>query len=205
MGALLAGLFTGLSLIVAIGAQNAFVLRMGLTRQRIGVVVALCIAADAILIFAGIGGIATLVHVAPWLLNTLRWGGVGYLIYFAATSFRRALRPATLHPADQPQQSLGRVIATTLAFTFLNPHVYIDTVLLLGSIGNQYGSSRWLFGTGAAIGSLTWFLSLGYGARAAARLAAKPVTWRVLEVVIGCVILSVATRLGVSPLPATSR
>jgi len=202
MGAILAGLFTGLSLIIAIGAQNAYVLRMGLSRQHVGLIVAICAVSDIVLIILGIAGVGTIVRSAPSVLQVLRWVGVAYLSLFAVRSFWRALRPGVLLPSPARRPTTNVVVTTTLAFTFLNPHVYLDTVLLLGSIGNQYGRGRWLFALGASMSSLMWFSGLGYGARFASRLMSRPVTWRVLDLAIGVVMVLIALKLTVSPLPS---
>jgi L-lysine exporter family protein LysE/ArgO len=200
MTALIAGFLTGLSLIVAIGAQNAYVLRMGLSKHHVAAVVAICAASDVMLILLGIGGIGGIIKTAPSSLQVLRWVGVVYLSYFAVRSFMKALQPESLSPADAVKPSLKVAVATTLAFTFLNPHVYIDTVLLLGSIGNQYGHSRWTFATGAGISSVMWFSSLGFGARYASRFMSKPITWRILDSAIGVVMVLIALKLAFSPL-----
>src|ERR1035441_10529583 len=250
MGALLAGLLTGLSLIVAIGAQNAYVLRMGLSRHHISLIVAICAASDIVLIILGIAGIGSIIRSEPSALHVLRWVGVVYLSLFALRSFWRALRPGVLLPSEALKPTRRAVVSTTLAFTFLNPHVYLDTVLLLGSIGNQYGHQRWLFRSealkptmravvsttlaltflnphvyldtvlllgsignqyghqrwlfaiGASMSSLAWFSGLGYGARFASRLMSRPFTWRALDCVIGVVMLLIALRLTVTPLPS---
>ena len=202
MGALLAGLLTGLSLIVAIGAQNAYVLRMGLSRHHISLIVAICAASDIVLIILGIAGIGGIIRSEPSALQVLRWIGVVYLSLFALRSFWRALRPEVLLPSEALKPTRRAVVSTTLAFTFLNPHVYLDTVLLLGSIGNQYGHQRWLFALGASMSSLAWFSGLGYGARFASRLMSRPVTWRALDCVIGVVMLLIALKLTVTPLPS---
>lgn len=192
MSAALAGLLTGLSLIVAIGAQNAYLLRLGLTRQHVGLAVTICATSDVALILLGIGGIGGVVRSAPSALEVLKWVGVTYLVGYSIHSFWRASRREVLLPSETERPSLRVVATTMLAFTLLNPHVYLDTVLLLGSIGNQYGSDRWLFAAGACTASIAWFTGLGYGARAAARLMSRPATWRVLDVVIGVVMLLVA-------------
>ena len=202
MGALLAGLLTGLSLIVAIGAQNAYVLRMGLSRHHISLIVAICAASDIVLIILGIAGIGSIIRSEPSALQVLRWVGVVYLSLFAIRSFWRALRPEALLPSEALKPTRRAVVSTTLAFTFLNPHVYLDTVLLLGSIGNQYGHQRWLFALGASMSSLVWFSGLGYGARFASRLMSRPVTWRALDCAIGVVMLLIALKLTVTPLPS---
>ena len=193
--AALAGLLTGLSLIVAIGAQNAYVLRLGLARHHVGLAVAICAAADVVLIAAGVAGIGGVIRAVPAALEVLRWVGVAYLAAFAVRSFWRAVRPGALVPAAAAAPTARAVALATLAFTFLNPHVYLDTVLLLGSVANQYGGHRWAFAAGAATGSVLWFSGLGFGARAAAGLMARPATWRVLDLVIGVVMVAVAVSL----------
>ncbi len=202
MGAILAGFLVGLSLILAIGAQNAYVLRMGLTRHYVGLIVVMCALSDIGLIVLGVAGIGGVIRSAPWSLQVLRWVGVAYLTLFAFRSFWRAFRPGVLLPSEQQSPALRTVIATTLAFTFLNPHVYLDTVILLGSIGNQYGHARWLFAFGASMGSVLWFTVLGYGARFASRMMSRPGTWRALDSLIGVVMLLIALKLTLTPLPA---
>ena len=192
MNAAFAGLLTGLSLIVAIGAQNAYLLRLGLTRQHVGVAVTICAASDVVLILLGVGGIGRVTRTVPEVLDVLKWVGVAYLVGYSLHSFWRASRREVLLPSEAGRSSRKTVASTTLAFTFLNPHVYLDTVLLLGSIGNQYGGSRWLFAAGACTGSIAWFTGLGYGARAIAPLMSRPATWRVLDLLIGTVMLGVA-------------
>ncbi len=188
------GLGLGLSLIVAIGAQNAFVLRQGIRREHVGVVVALCMAADALLILGGTAGIGALVSRFPLALDVLRWGGAAYLAWWAVRSFVSALRPSSL-TAEAPR-SRGSVVATTLALTFLNPHVYLDTVVLLGSLANQHGpDARWVFVAGAVVSSLVWFTALGYGARALSGVLDSPRTWRVVDLVIGVMMLALALNL----------
>ncbi len=202
MAPVFAGLFAGLSLIIAIGAQNAYVLRMGLSRQYVGLIVLICSVSDAVLIVLGIAGIGSVVRSAHWALQILRWIGVAYLLLFALRSFWRALRPGVLLPSEVNRPALRAVVSTTLAFTFLNPHVYLDTVLLLGSIGNQYGHGRWLFAIGASVSSLVWFSGLGFGARFASRLMSRPATWRLLDSGIGVVMLLIALKLTLMPLPS---
>ncbi|MDK1361533.1 LysE/ArgO family amino acid transporter [Arthrobacter sp. zg-Y1219] len=188
------GLLTGLGLIVAIGAQNAFVLRQGIRREHVAAVVVLCAASDAVLILAGTAGIGTLVDRFPQVLDILRWGGAVYLAWFAVRSFMSALKPSVL--TGQAPRSRGSVISTTLALTFLNPHVYLDTVVLLGSLANQYGeAARWIFAAGAVLGSILWFSGLGYGARALSGALSRPRTWQVLDLLIGIVMLALAVKL----------
>ncbi|MCQ1948199.1 LysE/ArgO family amino acid transporter [Arthrobacter sp. zg-Y1116] len=188
------GMVTGFGLIVAIGAQNAFVLRQGLRREHIGAVVALCIISDALLIFGGTAGIGALVSRFPAVLDILRWAGAAYLAWWGIRSLISAARPSALEA--QAPRAKGTVILTTLALTFLNPHVYLDTVVLLGSLANQYGSdTRWIFAAGAAVGSLIWFTALGYGARSLSGVLNRPRTWQIVDLLIGVVMLFLAVRL----------
>lgn len=194
--ALATGLVTGLVLIVAIGAQNAFVLRQGLARAHVGVVVAVCLVSDAVLITAGVAGIGALVEQAGWLLQAARWGGVAFLATYGVLSVRRALRPEALRAADTGAGTRRRAVLTALALTWLNPHVYLDTVLFLGSVATTHGADeRWWFGLGAVLGSAVWFLGLGYGARRAHRLLSRPRAWQVLDALIGVVMLLLAVGL----------
>ena len=189
----LTGFGTGLGLIVAIGAQNAWVLRQGVRREHIGLVVAICALSDLVLIAAETGAIRIVTGMAPWVLEVLRWGGVIYLVAFALTSFRSALRPGALEQsAARPAAS---VAATTLALTWLNPHVYLDTVLMLGTVTNNFGSARWWAAAGAGAASVLWFTGLGLGARALSGPLSSPRTWRVADVLVGCVMLGVAAHL----------
>ena len=201
MDAALAGLLTGLSLIVAIGAQNAYVLRLGLSRHHVGLAVFICAASDVLLISLGIGGIGRVIHAVPGLLEVLRWIGVAYLVGFGLLSFRKAARPEVLLPSAADRPSARAVAIATLGFTFLNPHVYLDTMLLLGAVGNQYGAHRWLFALGAGTGSILWFTGLGFGATAAAGLMSRPVTWRILDATIGVVMMVVAVSIATTHLP----
>ena len=188
------GLMSGLALIVALGAQNAFVLRQGIRREHVGVVVALCAVSDAVLILGGTAGIGALVSRFPEALDVLRWGGAAYLAWWAVRSFASALKPSS--STTEAPRSRGSVIATTLALTYLNPHVYLDTVVLLGSLANQHGpDARWIFAGGAVVGSVVWFSALGYGARGLSGVLSSPRTWRVVDLVIGVVMLALAVNL----------
>jgi L-lysine exporter family protein LysE/ArgO len=199
LAATLTGLLTGLSLIVAIGAQNAYVLRQGLARDRVGVVVAICAASDVLLIVAGVAGVGVLVENAGWALDAVRWLGVAFLTVYGVTSLWRARSPEALRAADAPASSLGGVAARALALTWLNPHVYLDTVLLLGSLAASHGpGGRWWFALGAGLASVAWFLGLGYGARLLSPLLARPRAWQVLDVLIGLTMLTIAVSLAVS-------
>lgn len=241
----LAGLGLGLGLIIAIGAQNAFVLRQGIRREHVLAVVFICIASDALLIIAGVAGAGALFSAAPWLVTVARWGGALFLLFYAVLAARRAIRPPTphgealriepgtegepapdggggmrhlldghgasddvgtlavavdAHPATTAvargtRQRLPAVAGTALALTWLNPHVYLDTVVLLGSVGSTHGQARWAFAAGAILGSTLWFTALGLAARALAPAFARPVAWRVLDAIIALVMTCVAIGL----------
>ncbi|MCJ1702422.1 MULTISPECIES: LysE/ArgO family amino acid transporter [unclassified Rathayibacter] len=197
--AAVSGLGFGLSLIIAIGAQNAFVLRQGLRREHVLAVVAICALADAALIILGIAGIGAVLESAPWLLVVIRWGGIAFLLAYAVLAARRALRPGTLEgdPAGA-STSLRTAIGTCLALTLLNPHVYLDTVVLLGSVANTHGDERWWFGAGAALGSVLWFTALGFGARALRPLFRSRTAWRVLDGAVAVVMVVLAVSLTLS-------
>lgn len=194
MLAIPAGFLTGLSLIVAIGAQNAFVLRQGLRRQHVLVVVLICAFSDALLIVLGIAGLGAAINSVPLLLEVFRYGGAAYLLWFAIGAIRRAIKPSALVESEQQVDSLRQTIVTAVALTYLNPHVYIDTVLLLGSIANQF-EDRWLFGVGAASASFVWFFTLGFGASWLGKYVKKPVFWRILDVFIAIVMITIAAML----------
>jgi L-lysine exporter family protein LysE/ArgO len=197
--AALSGFAFGLSLIIAIGAQNAFVLRQGLRREHVGVVVTICAAADIALIAAGVSGMGVLIRGVPYLLTVVRIVGIAFLLGYGALALRRALRPSTLDPNDGAAGSTMRAaVLTTLALTFLNPGVYLDTVILLGSIANTHRHEQWAFGIGAAIGSVLWFLALGYGARLLRPVFARPLSWRLLDVGVAVVMVTIAVRLAIS-------
>jgi len=242
----LAGLGLGASLIIAIGAQNVFVLRQGLRREHVGAVVAVCALSDLVLIAAGVTGLGVLVERWPWAATAARLGGAAFLIVYAALAAYRAWRPkgeapelqlrepgvttgepsvggapadeplesgrepstaaraatlATDAPAPRPtaprpSASLRATVLTALALTWLNPHVYLDTVFLLGSVASGYpGASRWVFGAGAGLASILWFSALGFGSRLLARFFESPRAWRVLDGVVAVVMLAIAVSL----------
>jgi L-lysine exporter family protein LysE/ArgO len=192
----LAGFGFGLSLIIAIGAQNAFVLRQGLRREHVTAVVLVCTLSDIVLIVAGIAGLGALIQQAGWLLVVARIGGALFLLVYAFLSLRRAARPQALTAnAAGSGMTLAAALSTALALTWLNPHVYIDTVLLLGSIGGTYGDDRWWFALGACLGSVVWFAAIGYGSRYLRPLFAKPMAWRVLDIVIAVIMVGLAASL----------
>lgn len=191
----LRGLLSGFSLIVAIGAQNAFVLRQGLRREHVGAVVLLCVVADVLLITAGTAGLGALVQAHPVALEVVRVAGALFLLWLAADAVRRATRPGALDPTAGGPAELRPVLVTSAALTFLNPHVYLDTVLLLGGLAQQAGPARWEFAAGAAGASAAWFTALGYGAVRLRPLFARPATWRVLDLAVAGVMTTIALRL----------
>lgn len=191
-----AGLFLGLGLIVAIGAQNAFVLRQGLRRAHVFWVCLVCAASDAVLIAVGISGLGALGRVAPWIEPVLRYSGVAFLLAYGARSFWSAwLGSSGLAAAAQKDASLWSVLGTCLALTWLNPHVYLDMVVLIGSISAQYPGRELAFGAGAATASVLFFFGLGYGARLLGPLFARPATWRMLDLAVGVVMWAIAAKL----------
>lgn len=254
---ILAGLGFGLSLIVAIGAQNAFVLRQGLKREHVGILIAICIASDVILISAGIAGFGVVVAKAPWVIPIVTFFGVSFLFWYAMLAFRRAIRPEALDvdapdlqptpvvpagsvsspdvvgdpaleggqsglvtpgattgtavlpmpiaaPAETPvavpkprMSSRRAVIIQILIVTYLNPHVYLDTLVLMGSVASTYGSLKWNFAIGAFMATITWFFALGFGSRVLTPIFRRPSAWRVLDALIGLMMLFLATKLAV--------
>ena len=194
----LIGFATSISLIAAIGAQNAFVLRQGIRNEHVLPVVMLCATSDLVLILAGIAGVGALVTAHPTLTAVARYGGAAFLIGYGLLAARRALRPAVLTPADAAPARIGAVLLTCLALTFLNPHVYLDTVVLLGALANKHGDGRWLFGVGAVTASAVWFTGLGVGARRLAGVFATPRTWRILDAFIAITMIALGVSLAIS-------
>jgi L-lysine exporter family protein LysE/ArgO len=192
---LIAGFLSGTVLIVAIGAQNSYVLRQGIRREHILPLVLLCASADALLIAAGIAGLGALIQAQPVFLNFARYGGAACLFVYGLASARRALKGERLIVDGGTGVPLGVALATCLAFTFLNPHVYLDTVILLGSLASQREEGRWVFGAGAVGASFVWFFLLGYGARFLAPLFAKPIAWRVLDSLISMTMFGLGSAL----------
>lgn len=196
--AALAGFLLGGSLIIAIGAQNAFILRQGLIRNHVFVLSLICALSDAILIAAGVAGMGTIVSSSPILISAVTVGGAIFLGIYAIIAFKRALAPAAMVAGNEKRLGLKAAVATCFAFTFLNPHVYLDTVVLLGSLSASYeGSARLAYGAGAVTASFVWFFSLGYGARLLAPLFARPAAWRILDIIIGVVMSLLALSLAV--------
>ena len=197
--AALAGLGFGLSLIVAIGAQNSFVLRQGLRREHVLVIVAICALSDALLILLGVAGLGAIITEVEWLLLVIEVIGGVFLCTYGVMAAKRAMRPHILTADTGGAPISFRVaVGTILALTFLNPHVYLDTVLLLGSVAGTYEEQRWWFAGGAMVGSLLWFAVLGFGARLLAPLFKKPMAWRALDAIIAVVMFTLGTSLLVS-------
>jgi L-lysine exporter family protein LysE/ArgO len=233
---LVAGFGLGLSLIVAIGAQNVFVLRQGIRREHVFVVAAICAVSDAVLIAAGVGGMGAALQAAPWLIGVARWAGAAFLVGYGLLAARRAWRGSEsglVVESDEDASSAGRgarsasrdpgegldtgadasysttgvtartatrtallpVVLTCLALTWLNPHVYLDTVILLGSVGATFGDQRWIFAAGAMLASVVWFFSLAYGARLLGGVLATPRAWRILDGIIAVVMIAIAVSL----------
>ncbi len=196
MVAFTAGLSLGLSLIIAIGAQNAFVLKQGLKKQHVFAVCLVCAASDAALIAAGVSGFYWMVNRLPWLEMAALYGGAAFLLVYGARSFYAALRPADPAPAtENAGGSKASAVLTCLALTWLNPHVYLDTLVLLGSVSTQYPGGKTAFAGGAMLGSFGFFFALGYGAAVLAPVFRNPQAWRLLDAVIGVVMWSIAASL----------
>ncbi len=207
---LVAGFGLGLSLIVAIGAQNLFVLRQGVRREHVLAVALVCALSDAALIAVGVSGLGLALQAAPWLIVVVRWAGFVFLLAYGILAARRAFGPAQAFEPDidesapatgRPNQTartatrLAPVLLTCLALTWLNPHVYLDTVFLLGSVASTHGELRWWFAAGAATASLAWFFGLAFGARYLGRWLSAPRAWRILDGLIAVVMISIAVSL----------
>ena len=195
MVALLSGLLTAFSLIIAIGAQNAFLIRQGLTRKYSGMIIVIAVVADGFLMVLGTLGLGALATRIPLFLEIIRWAGVAYLVWFAISSLRKALASEKLTVEIGASGTRKQVALTLLALTFFNPHVYIDAVLLIGSISNQFGDERWWFTAGAIAASAIWFTSTVLASRAAAKLMSRPIFWRILDLSIAVVMLVIAALL----------
>lgn len=190
------GLGAGLALIIAIGAQNAFVLRQGIRGEHVGQVVLICMLSDIVLIAAGILGIGAVIAAAPVIVVAIRLAGAAFLLAYGVLAAKRALKPGVLTAdGQQGTLSLKAALITAVTLTWLNPHVYLDTVLLLGTLANQHGDLRWWFGMGAALGSVLWFSALGFGARFLRPVFAKPGAWRVLDALIALVMLVLGAKM----------
>lgn len=191
----LSGFATTMALIAAIGAQNAFVLRQGIRGEHVLPVVAVCTVSDLVLVAAGIAGFGALVSAHPDLVTVATYGGAAFLLGYGLLAARRALRPGTLTPSDAQPARLAGVLATCLALTFLNPHVYLDTVVLLGALANEHRDGRWLFGIGAVTASAVWFTGLGFGARRLRRYFESPRTWQLLDGGIAVMMIALSVTL----------
>lgn len=196
MTAFLPGFALSLSLILAIGAQNAFVLRQGLRGLHVGPVVLACFLSEAILIAAGVAGFGALTRAVPALDTIARWGGALFLFVYGTLSLHRA-RTATesLEASGPAEQSRRAAVFTCLAITWLNPHVYLDTVVLIGAVASQYGPGRWWFGAGALAASALFFAALGYGAALLQPVFARPVAWRILDTLVALLMWVIAAAL----------
>ncbi len=196
LSAAISGFALGAGLIVAIGAQNAFILRQGLVRSHVFILCLICALADVLLIAAGMAGMGLLISSNRGLLTLVSWAGAAFLAAYGLLALRRAFHPGSLHAAGDGPMTLKAAILTVLAFTFLNPHVYLDTVVLIGALSARHsGAGRLAFGAGAAAASFIWFFALGYGARLLTPLFARPAAWRVLDALIALVMFTLAARL----------
>ncbi|WP_331714297.1 LysE/ArgO family amino acid transporter [Auraticoccus cholistanensis] len=195
LSVVLTGFLSGAALIVAIGAQNAFVLRQGLRREHVLPVVLLCTGADVVLMSAGAAGLGVLVEAAPWFATAARVAGGLFLLGYALLALRRAVRPGVLVARSEGAGSRRTALLTAAALTFLNPHVYLDTVVLLGALANGHGDRRWWFVLGSATASAVWFSALGAGAHRLSRWLDRPRAWRVIDVVIGVTMLVLGVTL----------
>jgi len=224
----LAGLGLGLSLIIAIGAQNVFVLRQGIRREHVFAVAAICALSDLALIVVGVSGIGAVLEAVPWLVDVIRWAGAAFLVGYGVLAARRALKPGgeALVAAERldtaggtssvdeafagpgtsdtviapvrtraVRSTLAAAVLTCLALTWLNPHVYLDTVFLLGSVANTHGDGRWAFAAGAGIASIVWFFTLAYGARLLGGVLASTRAWRILDAIIAVVMVTLGVML----------
>jgi L-lysine exporter family protein LysE/ArgO len=195
---LILGFIASFTLIAAIGAQNALVLRQGIRREHVLPVIALCTVSDIVLITAGIAGVGVLISAHPSALNIAKFGGALFLVGYGLMAARRAWRPSSLTPSESAPARLVDVLLTCAAMTFLNPHVYLDTVVLLGALANEHRDGRFLFGVGAVTASAVWFVSLGLGARRLAGLFATPVAWRILDGLIAVMMIALGVSLALS-------
>jgi L-lysine exporter family protein LysE/ArgO len=194
--AALEGFAVGASLIIAIGAQNAFVLRQGLDRRHVFAVATVCTVSDAVLIAAGVAGLGALVHAAPGMLTAITLAGAAFLAIYGALALRRAFAAERLRPDSAASASLMATVAMCLALTWLNPHVYLDTVVLIGALSSRHAPPAAVaFGAGAIVASAAWFYGLAYGARLLAPLFLRPRAWQILDVVIALVMWALAARL----------
>jgi L-lysine exporter family protein LysE/ArgO len=198
--ALTSGFFLGGSLIIAIGAQNAFVLRQGLLKSHVLAIVTFCAISDATLIMLGVAGFGEAIKAAPSLLKAVTWGGALFLLWYGFLAFKRAFVTSKLDVEASASLSLRAALAQCAAFTWGNPHVYLDTVVLVGGLSTVFGDNRWWYALGASIASFVWFFGLGFGARLLTPIFAKPMAWKLLDTGIGCVMWLLAFKLIATPL-----
>lgn len=192
----MAGFSLGGSLIIAIGAQNAFVLKQGLVRRHVLAIITVCALSDALLIWSGAFALSAVAGTAVWVSVAARAFGAAFLVIYGLRAAWRVFQKQTLVPDGEAQDSLGRALALCLSFTFLNPHVYLDTVVLVGAIASRYEIlERSAFCLGATTASFIWFFGLGFGARLLAPLFAKPIAWRILEAILAVVMLTIAIQI----------
>lgn len=191
----LKGFLVGCGLIIAIGAQNAFVLSQGVKKQHFLIIPAICSFCDGALIFLGVTGIGTMVSSDPYFSTFAAVFGAVFLFWYGFNSFRSALKGGSLHTSDEETDSLKAVLFTTFAVTLLNPHVYLDTVVLVGSISSQFNEYKYLFGLGAATASFIWFFSLSLGGKLLSPVFKKPVAWKVLDTFVGVTMWWIASTL----------
>lgn len=195
---LIEGFAASAGLIIAIGAQNAFVLKQGIMKNHVFTTVLICAIIDAFLISLGVGGFGHILVSSSLLLNLARWGGVAFLLYYGIRSFRNVFKTESLviNASNTDRPNLKQSVLTILALSLLNPHVYLDTVVLLGSISAQYPTiERPFFAIGAIAASFAWFFSMGFGARFLAPLFQKPIAWKILDFIVGCVMWLIALML----------
>ena len=195
---LLVGFLASFALIAAIGAQNAFVLRQGIRGEHVLPVIAMCAVSDIVLIAAGIAGVGALIAAHPAAIDVAKFGGAAFLVGYGLLAAKRAWRPSALTPSDAAPARLVEVLVTCAALTFLNPHVYLDTVVLLGALANEHRDERWLFGVGAIVASAVWFTGLGLGARRLAGVFTTPRTWRILDAFIAVTMIALGGSLAAS-------
>jgi len=200
LAAVAAGFLVGGSLIIAIGAQNTFILRQGLIKQYVLPLAAFCAASDATLILLGVAGFGEAIKAQPALLKIVQWGGSAFLFWYGFSAFARATKASALAAGEGPRLTLRAALLQCAAFTWLNPHVYLDTVVLVGGLSAAFGADRWWYAAGAVAASFAWFFALGYGARLLTPVFAKPMAWRVLDIGIGCVMWLVAAKILLTPL-----
>lgn len=195
LAAVIAGFVLGGSLIIAIGAQNAFILRQGLIPRHVFPLVLFCAVSDASLILAGVAGFGEAIKAVPALLKAIQWGGAAFLLWYGFMAFRRAMTPSAMPTDDADGLDLKSALAQCAAFTWLNPHVYLDTVILVGGISTTFGDTRWWYAAGAATASFVWFFALGYGAQLLTPLFRKPSAWKALDIGIGVVMWLLAAKI----------